>query len=271
MTTKKQVLVSAIAAIFIFSSSLTSVSQVQTGVTTTKSVLSVDHIDKMPMFPGGEQALQRYLDAILQYPADALEQQISGIVYVRFGVLVDGSIDNVEVVRSLTPSFDAEALRIMKTMPKWTPGTQNGAPISVYYTLPIMFKYPFTNNTQKTTETVETQRTVATQNTISSTPPQFPGGSQDRLNWLSKNLIFPEDAVQLGIDGRVEVGFFVDEDGSLTDIKVVESSNSIFNDAAILTVKRMPKWIPGTQNGEVRKIYFTLPITFLIEQYRRQY
>jgi protein TonB len=99
-----------------------------------------DHVEQMPVFPGGDKAMLQWLTENIQYPVIAAEQGIQGRVIVRFVVGPDGSVGAAEVQRSLDPSCDREALRVVRKMPKWIPGKQNGQLVSVYYTLPVLFK-----------------------------------------------------------------------------------------------------------------------------------
>ncbi len=99
-----------------------------------------DVVEEMPMFPGGEGALMEYLQKNLRYPAVASENGIEGRVIVRFVVGKDGSVSNVTVARGVDPSLDKEAVRVVESMPKWTPGKQNGQAVNVFYTLPVTFK-----------------------------------------------------------------------------------------------------------------------------------
>jgi len=98
------------------------------------------HVEQMPQFPGGEGELMKWLGSNIQYPTIASEQGIQGRVVLKFVVRPDGSIDDVQVIKSLEPSCDKEAVRAVKKMPKWIPGKQNGNPVSVYYNLPVQFK-----------------------------------------------------------------------------------------------------------------------------------
>ena len=98
------------------------------------------HVEQMPSFPGGDKAMMEWLQANMQYPVIAAEQGIQGRVIVRFVVGPDGKVSGAEVQRSLDPSCDKEALRVIRKMPKWVPGRQNGQAVSVYYTLPVLFK-----------------------------------------------------------------------------------------------------------------------------------
>lgn len=97
-------------------------------------------VEQMPKFPGGDAELMRFISSNLKYPTIAAENGIEGRVVVRFVVGKDGNVSDIQVLRSIDPSCDKEATRVVKMMPKWIPGMQNGRPVAVYYTLPILFK-----------------------------------------------------------------------------------------------------------------------------------
>lgn len=97
-------------------------------------------VEDMPEYPGGNQALMKYLGESIKYPIIAQENGIQGRVICQFVVNKDGSIVDVEVVRSVDPSLDKEAVRVVKAMPKWKPGQQRGKPVRVKYTLPVVFR-----------------------------------------------------------------------------------------------------------------------------------
>lgn len=97
-------------------------------------------VEQMPQFPGGESALLEFLGKNIRYPVDALEKGISGHVITRFVVDQYGNVKNVEVVRSICPSLDLEAIRVLKSIPNWIPGKQNGKNVAVYFTFPMSFK-----------------------------------------------------------------------------------------------------------------------------------
>ena len=98
-------------------------------------------VESMPEFPGGQQALFKYLSDNIKYPVIAQENGIQGRVICQFTVNKDGSIVDIEVVRSGgDPSLDKEAVRVIKTMPKWKPGKQRGKPVRVKFTVPVRFK-----------------------------------------------------------------------------------------------------------------------------------
>jgi len=99
-----------------------------------------ERVEQMPQFPGGEAEMMKWLSSNIIYPSIAIDQNIQGRVIVKFVVRSDGSIDNVQIVKSLDPSCDKEAIRAVKKMPNWVAGRQNGNAVSVWYTLPILFR-----------------------------------------------------------------------------------------------------------------------------------
>lgn len=99
-----------------------------------------DIVDVMPQFPGGQGELMKFLRNNVKYPAEAQKKKIEGRVIVTFVVNKKGRITHPTVVRSAHPLLDAEALRVVKRMPKWTPGRMNGEPVNVKYALPVTFK-----------------------------------------------------------------------------------------------------------------------------------
>lgn len=94
----------------------------------------------MPQFPGGEVEMMKFIKDNLRYPVVDQENGTQGRVTVRFVVTKTGSIDQVEVVRGISPTCDREAMRVVKAMPKWIPGKQNGKPVAVYFNLPVLYR-----------------------------------------------------------------------------------------------------------------------------------
>ena len=102
-------------------------------------------VEQMPQFPGGEAALMKYLQSHINYPPMAAENNVQGKVVVQFVVDKTGKVGEVKVVRSVDKDLDREAVRVCKSLPKFTPGRQNGQAVSVWYTLPVTFKLQGTN------------------------------------------------------------------------------------------------------------------------------
>lgn len=130
----KKLIMLSLMAIF----GLTTVSAQKT-VVAEKNQQVFDVVEQMPEYPGGIQALFEYLSQNVKYPSDAENQKVEGRVIATFIVETDGTINNVEVVKPVFPSLDAEAIRVLSGMPKWTPGKQSGKEVRVKYTVPINF------------------------------------------------------------------------------------------------------------------------------------
>ena len=98
-----------------------------------------DIVEQMPEYPGGMEALFKYLSENVKYPEDAKNQKIEGRVLASFIVEVDGSISDVKIAKQVFPSLDAEAVRVLSGMPNWIPGKQGGKAVRTKFTVPIAF------------------------------------------------------------------------------------------------------------------------------------
>ena len=210
-------------------------------------------VEDQPEFPGGTQAMMKYLADNIKYPKEAHEKGIQGRVIANLVINKDGSISDVEVMRSVHPLLDAEAVRVIAEMPNWKPGMQRGQAVRVRFTLPIAFRLE--GDVEATDEifvVVEQQ-------------PEFPGGPEALLKFIGENVRYPKEAQEKGIQGRVIVNFVVNKDGSLSDMKVVRGQDASLDAEAIRIISTMPKWKPGMQRGKAVNVRFTLPITFRLE------
>ena len=99
-----------------------------------------DVVEQMPEFPGGKEALMKFISENVKYPKEAEEKGLQGRVVVRYVIEKDGSISEVEIAKSVNEYLDAEAIRVVNAMPKWKPGKQNGKPVRVKFTLPVTFR-----------------------------------------------------------------------------------------------------------------------------------
>ena len=101
--------------------------------------------------------------------------------------------------------------------------------------------------------------------TVVEEQPTYPGGDEARIKFLQENMKYPEEAKELGVQGKVFVTFVVEVDGSITDVKVLRGIGSGCDDEAIRVVKSMPKWVPGKQRGVPVRVQFNLPINFKLQ------
>lgn len=107
---------------------------------TKKNNMVFDVVEVMPQYPGGQIAMLKYFMENMKYPEQAMKKGIQGRVAVRFIVEKDGSISNVSPIHPVHPLLDKEAIRVVKSMPKWSPGKQHGKPVRVQLIVPVMFK-----------------------------------------------------------------------------------------------------------------------------------
>lgn len=107
---------------------------------TKKNDMVFDVVEVMPQYPGGPIAMLKYIMENIKYPEQAMKEGIQGRVTVRFIVEKDGSISDVKPILSVHPLLNKEAVRVVESMPKWTPGKQNGKPVRVRFNVPVMFK-----------------------------------------------------------------------------------------------------------------------------------
>ena len=225
--------------------------------------------EKMPEFPGGIKALMKYLRTNIHYPEDAEKKGAQGKAHIQFVVTVNGSVNNIKVAKSSgNESLDKEAMRVVASMPKWTPGTQDGKNVNVRYTLPITFRLQNhgTNNTkpvQIQKEVLQTSNNNEKIHEVCEKMPEFPGGIKALMTYLSTNIHYPEDARKKNIQGKAHIQFVVKSDGSISDIKIAKSSgNESLDKEAMRVVASMPKWTPGTQDGKNVNVRYILPIMF---------
>ena len=217
-------------------------------------------VEKMPEFPGGLQALTKYLQTNVAYPETSAQKGIQGRVIVQFVVEKDSTITNVEVGNSVDSLLDAEAIRVVEAMPKWVPGEQNGKPVRVKYTLPVTFRLG--NESQE--QTVEKDENEGQKEIFRPVMerPEYPGGEQALMEYIQKNLKYPSAAKKKRKQGRVIVQFVVDTDGSVINPVIINSVDPDLDKEALRLVKSMPKWKPGMQRGTPVRVKYTLPVNF---------
>lgn len=193
-----------------------------------------------------------YLANNIHYPYSARENNIQGKVIVRFVVNEDGRISDCSIVRSAGGGLDEEALRVVRSFPRWKPGKQNGKPVKVYFTLPINFTLQ-DNNVKKE---------ATAHRPVTMYPEQAPVPGFDMGEYVGKNIRYPNEAKEAGIEGRVLVKFVVYEDGTTADFQVVRGIGGGCDEEALRVLKNMPPWKPGRQGGQPVSVYFTQPVGF---------
>ena len=228
-------------------------------------------VENMPRFPnGGMSALMQYLNENIRYPEAAVKAGVQGRVTVQFIVDKDGSIDDVKTLRGVNPDLDAEAIRVIKMMPRWEPGTHKGNPVRVKYTVPVMFRL-----TPESVEKIDEMIVVGYRTPdapvtgevyeVADKMPEFPGGMTGLMQYLSKNVKYPADARSKGIQGRVVVSVIVNTKGKATNATIVQSVSPSLDAEALRVTGTMPDWTPGTKDGKPVNVKYSFPITFRLQ------
>lgn len=225
-------------------------------------------VENMPEFPnGGMGELMKYLSANIRYPEAAHKAGIQGRVTVQFVVGKDGSIGNVSILRGVNADLDAEAIRVISSMPKWKPGTQKGEPVKVKYTVPVMFRL-----TPEPVEKIDETTVVGYHTPVAGEVydvvdkmPEFPGGMTGLMQYLSKNIRYPAEAQTKGIQGRVTVAVIINTEGKAVNASIVRSVDPSLDAEALRVVRTMPDWVPGTKDGKPVNVKYTFPVTFRLQ------
>ena len=242
-------------------------------------------VDQPPTFKDGD--FSTYLAKNIRYPANAAVKDIHGKVFVQFIIRKNGTLTDATIIRSVSPEIDAEALRVVSGSPNWFPGVQNGQPVSVKYTIPIMFNISPPNVVDSSA--AKAQDTTSDEDLLSQTDPAaklnspvnnqifaavqyeptFPGGNQKLQEYIVENLKQP--AGEKANKGSVMITFVVEKDGSLTSVQVDRYFNKLAaskraskedEEEAIRVMKNCPKWNPGIQNGKAVRVQYTIPVKF---------
>ena len=215
-------------------------------------------VENMPEFPGGLAACMKWLGENMRYPEEAKAKGTEGRVTVRFIVDTEGKICQPEVLRGVDPLLDAEAIRVVSSMPAWQPGTQRGQKVRVRFTLPVLFRL---SKPEAATAPLEDGLYEVVENM-----PEFPGGGMAAcMKWIQENMRYPEEAKEKGMQGRVTVQFIVDKEGNICDPFVLRSVDPLFDAEALRLVSSMPAWKPGTSKGQKVRVRFTLPVMFRLD------
>jgi TonB family protein len=238
-------------------------------VATSKEDTVYQIVEQMPQYTGGEEAMMKYVAENIKYPQAAKDKNISGRVFVGFVIEKDGSVSNVKVVRGIGGGCDEEAARVIKEMPKWKPGMQKGKPVRVNYMMPIFFKL----DDGQPAKSVKKEKASNPDMTpdkngvyqIVEEMPQYPGGEDALMDYVSKNVVYPSEAQEKGISGRVFVSFIVEKDGSVSNVDVKRGIGGGCDEEAVRVIKAMPKWKPGKMKGKPVRVSYMMPITFKLQ------
>jgi TonB family protein len=207
-----------------------------------------------PQYPGGQDAMIRFLQENLKYPELAKQNKVEGIVVVSFVVDENGKIirpyGQINMPNDAKRSLIDEAVRVVQSMPNWIPAQHKGKAVRCTMQLPVNFSLASIAD-----KSVNAQ-------------PEFPGGMEGLIKYLGEQVKYPEDAKNAKAEGTAILQFMVNEDGSIDQVKQLEGTSAVHPSLlteAIRVVKAMPKWKPAMKEGKVVKTTYTLPIKFKLE------
>lgn len=215
-------------------------------------------VEKMPEFPGGVHALRDYIKAETKkhYPKSYLKNYIQSVCYVNFVVGKDGKLKNINLQRSTQEgykNFEKEAIKIVKNMPLWVPGEQDGKKVNVLQTLPIFFRLPdeiggliyYYKNTDKA--------------------PAFPGGEEALAAYITRNGRYPKSAGKESVKfGKTTIEFIIEKNGCVSNAEItISSRNKRLDEEAVRLVSEMPLWSAGTKDGEPVRTLQRIDIEFI--------
>jgi TonB family protein len=216
-----------------------------------------DQVDQMPVFQEDEtlESFNKYIEEHLYYPAYAIRKGLMGTVRIQFRIDTEGMVRDPKIIHGINPDLNMEALRVLLESPRWKPGISAGQPVNALLTHDFRFEYERLN--------VEEIRWLWDQ---VDAMPLFDGNIPHVTfrKYIAANLRYPEKSAWDGSSGRVVVQFTVQPDGTLDDIRVIESVDPYLDREAIRVVKSSPLWTPGESDGEKVSVAFTFPINFIL-------
>lgn len=207
-------------------------------------------------YPGGLQAGMQFLAQNIKYPPEVMKLGIQGRVVAQMIIRSNGKVSDVKIIRSLHPDLDKEVVRVLETMPLWIPGKKDGKAVNTQITIPVKF-----NSGPPASQNAEQE----TNDNICESPdtlPEFTGGIKKLNKYLQEHIIHWKNTQTQDEKSRVITTFIIREDGSISDIKVIQAGSPALTAEAYRIISQMPKWKPGQQGGKPVSVRVTLPINF---------
>ncbi|HUS03068.1 MAG TPA: energy transducer TonB, partial [Chitinophagaceae bacterium] len=204
-----------------------------------------------PSFPGGDMAWARYVKKIIETHIDELtKDNKSGTYRVRFIVAQDGTVSNVEALTMKGTKLEEIVVDAIRKGPRWNPAIQNGMPVNAYREQPVTFTIQDDNKVY-----IKVEKEA-----------EFPGGNTAWLSYLKK--IVGTHINELANDnkpGTCRVRFIVSIDGTVSNVEALTMKGTKLAEVAVGGIRKGPKWVPATKNGQVVAAYKEVPVTFAIE------
>lgn len=229
--------------------------------------------ETMPSFEGGDLLkFREWLQSEVRYPAEALKQRIEGRVVCSFVIERDGSVSNITALQSPDRLLTNEVRRVLANSPRWTPGMQKGETVRVKYVVPVDFSLPKQSKAATgagTPAVGQTDGPAAEEDapvTLAETMPSFQGGDLTTFRqWLQTQVRYPAEALKEKAGGLVICSFVVERDGSVSNIRALQSPDSPLNEEVERIIKASSShWQPGRDKGKAVRVKLVLPVKFAI-------
>ena len=215
-------------------------------------------VENQPEFPGGVQALMKFLGDNVRYPVEAMKSGTQGRVITSFVIKKDGSISDIEIERGVDPLLDEEAIRVISSMPNWKPGTQKGEAVNVRFSMPVVFR--LSNDAGKMSEDEKEKVKVMrlqfeAQNKLKEKAPitvydvKDDATDKEYLNFIAKSFKYPVIAQENGIMGLSRATYDVNAKGEISNINITESVDPSLDAELIRVTKLIPKDIALIMTG----------------------
>jgi TonB family protein len=218
----------------------------------TEEIYSI--ADVMPEFPGKEEGLKKYISENIKYPEEAKKQGIEGNVFVKFAVGKTGKIIQSEIAKSPNELLNTEALRVINSLPDWKPAIKDGKAVAVWYVVPIKFAL----EEKVLSDKIDGEEVFY----VVENAPVFPGGDDSLKSYVAHHVVYPKEALQNNISGKVFVRFVVDKKGNVRNAEIVRGVDPLLDAEALRVINSLPQWKPGSQGGKDVNVWFTMPINY---------
>lgn len=221
----------------------------------------IDVFPTTPEFVGGETALYDFLRKNISYPKQALDNRTEGIVWISFVIDTSGAVTDAFVRRGIGDGCNEEALRVIRSMPPWIPGTMGENPVRTQFNMPVRFVLNDTLVLLDSTINAQGKSDVY----LFPSPDSeacFPGGDNALTEYIKNCMVYPAEARENSIGGVVNTSFVINEDGSVSNIKILSGIGGGCNEEAIRIISSFPLWVPASKDGKPVSSLVTWPVQF---------
>ncbi len=232
-----------------------------------------------PQFNGGESDFYKYLADNIKYPSILIKIKLEGSLDLKFTINTEGKVNNIEITRGFDPDADNEVLRVMRSMPIWTPAKENGVAVNYTHHLTVTFtltealieqskkpvEAPAPEPPKTETPLMEQpQQDVEIKEDSLNHAPKFPGGAEAMEAYFKRNMKYPKRAIEYGIEGRVVFNLEISPEGKISNIWLFKGLFYECNEEAYFLIKKMPDWIPGLKDGKPVAMQVMVPVAFIL-------